>query len=203
MNWPFTGLERGKYTVIYADPPWRYRTFSDKGLGRSAESHYQTMTLEEICALPVKDLAAREGCHLFLWTTGPCLPQAFQVMERWGFRYSSTAFVWVKLRRREQELFFDKNSFFVGMGHTTRKNCEYCLLGRRGKPRRLSKAVRELVVAPVQEHSRKPEEVRERIERYAAGPYAEMFARRRTAGWEAWGNQVDLFPPALGVGAAS
>ena len=80
-----------KYSVIYADPPWRYRVYSKKGLGRSAESHYPTMSLEEIKALPIGELAAKD-CVLFMWITFPCMQEAFQVLEAWGFEYKTTAF---------------------------------------------------------------------------------------------------------------
>ena len=82
-----------KYSVIYADPPWRYKVYSKKGLGRSAESHYPTMRLEDIKALPIGELAAKD-CALFMWITFPCMQEAFQVLEAWGFQYKTTAFVW-------------------------------------------------------------------------------------------------------------
>ena len=87
-----------KYSVIYADPPWRYRVYSKKGLGRSAESHYPTMSLEDIKALPIGELAAKD-CALFMWITFPCMQEAFQVLEAWGFEYKTTAFVWIKQNR--------------------------------------------------------------------------------------------------------
>lgn len=181
------------YQVILADPPWSYKVFSKKGEARGAVSHYPTMKIADIKALPVADWSAKD-CHLFMWTTGPNLFQALEVMEAWGFKFSSMAFTWVKLNPREKDaIFFFNNSFHVGMGHTTRKNCEFCLLGRKGSPKRLSKSVRELLIAPRREHSRKPDETYTRIEQYAEGPYLEMFARQRRAGWDAWGNDVDKF----------
>ena len=91
--------EPGKYSVIYADPPWQYRVWSKKGTGRSAESHYSTMSLEDIKALPVHLLAAKD-CTLFLWVTFPLLKEAWPVLDAWGFTYKSVAFVWVKLNRK-------------------------------------------------------------------------------------------------------
>ena len=98
-----------KYSVIYADPPWRYKVYSKKGLGRSAESHYPTMRLEDIKALPIGELAAKD-CALFMWITFPCMQEAFQVLEAWGFQYKTTAFVWIKQNRVSDSLFW-------GMGY--------------------------------------------------------------------------------------
>lgn len=172
------------FHVILADPPWTYQVFSEKGEGRSAKQHYSTMSLDDICAMPVEKLAARD-CHLFLWVMGSNIPQGLRVMEAWGFRYSGTAFVWVKVK--------SDGTPRIGMGHTTRKSAEFCLLGRRGSPKRKSKAVREVILAPRREHSRKPDETYERIEAYADGPYLELFARQQWPGWTAWGNQTDRF----------
>lgn len=191
-------LPAGPFGVVLADVPWTYSVFSKKGEGRSASRHYPTMSLDDICALPVAQAAAPD-CHLFFWTTSPNLPQAFQVIDAWGFRYSSMAFTWVKLTKRAPQLFYDGRSFHVGMGHTTRKNAEFCLLGRRGSPKRLRKDIRELIISPVREHSRKPDEVHERIEAYSAGPYLELFARAPRAGWTIWGNQTDRFPEAYPI----
>jgi N6-adenosine-specific RNA methylase IME4 len=155
------------------------------------------MKLPEIKALPVGDLAAKD-CHLFMWTTGPNLEQAFEVMKAWGFHYSSVAFTWVKLwNSRADTLFMTDNDFVIGLGHTTRKNTEYCLLGRKGSPKRRSKSVRELLIAARREHSRKPDEAVRRIEEYADGPYLELFARTSRPNWTAWGNQTDRFPEAV------
>ena len=111
-----------KYSIIYADPPWRYEVYSKKGLGRSAESHYPTMELEDIRALPVGTLAA-DDCVLFLWTTIPLLHDCFSVMRAWGFSYKTVAFVWIKQNRKSDSLFW-------GMGHWTRANAEFCIHGR-------------------------------------------------------------------------
>ena len=111
-----------KYSIIYADPPWRYKVYSKKGLGRSAESHYPTMELEDIRALPVGTLAA-DDCVLFLWTTIPLLHDCFSVMCAWGFSYKTVAFVWIKQNRKSDSLFW-------GMGHWTRANAEFCMLNQ-------------------------------------------------------------------------
>ena len=107
-----------KYSVILADPPWAFRAWSNKGMGRSAEQHYSTMRLEDIKALPVADLAA-EDCVLFLWATFPMLKEALEVAEAWGFAYKTVAFTWVKENRKSPGLFW-------GLGYWTRANAEIC-----------------------------------------------------------------------------
>lgn len=142
------------------------------------------MTLDDIKALPVERAAAPD-CWLFLWATTPHLPQAFEVMQAWGFAYSTVGFVWVKKTKH--------GKLHVGMGYTTRQNAELVLIGRRGKPQRLSRSVRQIVVARRREHSRKPDQVHARIEDFCAGPRLEMFAREKRPGWRAWGNETDKF----------
>ena len=123
-----------RYEVIYADPPWRYVVWSNKGKGRSAESHYPTMSLAEICALPVKEFAAPDSA-LFLWATFPNLLDAFQVMKAWGFHYKTVAFVWVKRNKKSP-------GWFWGLGYWTRANAEICLLATKGHPKRQSRYIR-------------------------------------------------------------
>lgn len=190
-------LPAGPFGCVLADPPWYFRTRTDQLGSRDPQNHYPVMSLPAICALPVRQIAAPDS-HLFLWVTGPCLPQAFEVMAAWGFRYSGVAFTWAKLKRsfnpdQLRMLPTADSDFHVGLGFTTRKNTEFCLLGRRGSAKREAKDVRELILAPVREHSRKPDEQYDRIERYCAGPYVELFARRERPGWAAWGNQTDHF----------
>ena len=161
-----------QYAVIYADPPWQYRVYSTKNRTRGAELHYPTMCLEEIKALPVESLAARD-CVLFLWATMPNLREAMEVIEAWGFTYKTVAFVWVKQNKNADSLFW-------GMGYWTRSNAELCLLATRGHPKRLSTRVHQVVLSHVEEHSRKPREVRERIEELMGRlPRIELFARER------------------------
>ncbi len=186
MNLPISN-----FNVVLADPPWTMKTFSDKGLDGRPQ-HYDRMTLEEIKKMPVGACVAK-SCHLFLWTTGPHLPQALEVMKAWGFKYSGSGFVWVKLKKSAPKLFTMREDYFIGMGYTTRKNVEFCLLGRKGNPKRISKAISELIIAPRREHSRKPDEVYERIESYADGPYLELFARNNRPGWISWGNETSKF----------
>ena len=171
-------LPESKYCAILADPPWPFETRGAGGKGRSAENHYPTMTVAEICSLPIRDLAAGDAV-LFLWVTSEHLAFAPALIEEWGFAPVSTAFVWVK-------------DGAPGLGYWTRKGSEICLLGTRGSPRRLAADVAEVIHAPRSRHSEKPEEVYQRIERLVAGPYLELFARRQRPGWDAWGNDPAL-----------
>lgn len=191
----------GGFHVVAADPPWHHKTRSAAGVTRRHPSqHYPTMPLREIRAMPVREVCARD-CHLFLWTTGPHLQQAFLVMEDWGFRYSSLAFVWVKRHKSAGDLqdplarplFMDARDLNFGTGYTTRQNAELVLLGRRGNPKRGAKDVFQIICAPRREHSRKPDEFYTRVERYAAGPRLELFARQSREGWVSWGNQATKF----------
>lgn len=174
-----------KYGVIYADPPWHYKVYSKKGEGRSAESHYPTMELEEIKALPVADLADRD-CALFLWVTFPCLQEAFELIEAWGFSYKTVAFVWVKQNKKSDSLFW-------GMGYWTRANVEMCILATKGSPKRMDAGVHQVVLSHIEEHSRKPSEVQKRIIRLMGKdiPKIELFARRKADGFDVWGNEVE------------
>lgn len=167
-----------------ADPPWEYRVWSKKGAGRSAENHYPTMKLSDICALPVADLADKD-CALFLWVTYPNLQEAFEVIKAWGFKYKTVAFTWVKRCKKSPE-------WFTGLGHWTRANAEICLLATKGNPKRISKSVRQIIDTPIERHSKKPDEIRDRIvELLGDIPRIELFARERTDGWDCWGNEVN------------
>ena len=138
--------DQKKYEVVYCDPPWRYCAWSDKGKGRSAENHYPTMTVEDICRLPIADFAA-DNCVLFMWATFPNLMEAFDVIKAWGFEYKTVAFVWVKQNKKSDSLFW-------GMGYWTRANAEICLLATKGHPKRIGKAVHQVIVSHIEEHSK-------------------------------------------------
>lgn len=199
---PFSGLRPNGYAAISADPPWRFKSRTalqseNWNSRRDVEKHYPVMSLDDIKALPVGDLAAKDA-HLFLWTTSPCLAQAFGVIEAWGFRYSSMAFVWIKLKRSHNAMQLRivpvaDADLHIGLGLTTRKNAEFCLLARRGNARRIAKDVREVIMSPVREHSRKPDEAYQRIERYCEGPYLDLFARQSREGWDSWGAEAGKF----------
>lgn len=201
MSGLFDGVQKAAFGVILADCPWHFKSYAastNPKTDRHVERHYRTMTPAEIKSLPVQDYCAKSGCHLFLWTTGPTLPQALDTMKAWGFKYSGMGFVWVKLKasHNPHQLRFTPTAsgdFHVGLGFTTRKNVEFCLLGRRGNCRRNAKDIRELIIAPRREHSRKPDETRERIERYTDGPYLELFGRSSRPGWTILGDEVDKF----------
>jgi N6-adenosine-specific RNA methylase IME4 len=143
------------------------------------------MPFDEIAALPVRECVADDS-FLFLWVPFPHLPQGLRLIDAWGFQYSGSAFCWVKLNPSGV-------GYHTGLGYSTRKNVELCLLGRRGSPRRKAKDVRELIVSPRREHSRKPDEVHSRIERFCDGPYLELFARQRRTGWMVWGDETERF----------
>lgn len=182
----------GAYRTIYADPPWLFRTYSDKGKGRSAEAHYDCLDLDAIKALPVAAWAAPD-CALFLWATDPLLPRALEVIAAWGFAYKTVGFTWVKTNAGADPGGLRPADWFAGLGFWTRANPEVCLLATRGRPRRMARDVRRLVVEPRRQHSRKPEEVRARIERLVDGPYLEMFGRASRPGWDVWGDERELF----------
>lgn len=169
-----------KYNIIYADPPWKYQGGIKRG---AASEHYPVISLDEICALPVSKFAA-DDCALFLWVTFPKLEECFEVIKAWGFTYRTVAFVWVKQTKKSRD-------WFTGCGWWTRANAEICLLATKGKPQRLSKSVRQLIVSPVEQHSKKPDETRDRIvELMGDLPRLELFARQSPSGWDVWGNEV-------------
>jgi N6-adenosine-specific RNA methylase IME4 len=170
--------ESGKrFGVIYADPPWPFATWGESGKGRSPDSHYGTNAIDEITKLPVAALAA-EDCALLIWCTGPhiAIGSHVKVIEAWGFRPSTIAFDWIKQNPRGDGL--------------SRSNSEQCFIAIKGSPRRLATDVRQVVIAPVGEHSEKPDEVRRRIERLLPGPYLELYGRKEVEGWCVWGNEV-------------
>jgi len=207
------------YSVLLADPPWPFRVWSeDTGHGRSAESHYPTMTIEEMCALPVKELA-EENAALFLWAVWPSIFEYVPpLLEAWGFSYRTLAFDWVKLNRRGIGL-------HVGMGYYTRGNPEPCLLAIKGKmpvavhdernviltdedtkrvidPRTFrpigaqglplfDTPIGAPLLACIGEHSEKPVIQYDKIERlYPDFRYLELFARKKRRGWASWGNEI-------------
>lgn len=183
------GKMAAAFSLIYADPPWSFRAWSSKGEGRSASRHYPIMALEEICALPVAAIAAKDAV-LALWAINPMLPEALQVMDYWGFKFKTVLFVWAKGR--------------IGLGYYTRAGAELCLLGTRGRGLpRMTRAERQVVYAKPSDHSRKPEEFARSLERlFGDVPRIELFARQLRPGWTLWGNEVpdtkteELFEPA-------
>ena len=174
-----------KYNIIYSDPAWTFKVYSDKGKGRSAENHYKISSLEDMKKLPVSNIA-KDDCILFMWATYPNLKEAFELISSWGFEYKTVAFTWVKKNKKT-------DSFFFGLGYWTRANPEICLLATKGKPKRVSKSVRNLVISKIRNHSEKPKEIRGYIEKLCGKlPRIELFARDKPKGWDVWGNEVSL-----------
>ena len=178
-----------KYSVIYADPPWAYRQCgtTEKSRG-SAKKHYQTMTTDDICALPIPSICSPDGAACFMWATFPNIGEAIRVMEAWGFTSKTAAFVWVKKNKKN-------GGNFWGMGAYTRANAEVCLLGVtlnfKAGERVVSHGVHQIIEAPFEGHSKKPDETRIRITDLLGDiPRIELFARQRADGWDAWGNEV-------------
>lgn len=170
-----------RFQVIYADPPWRY---NQKSLSGAAEKHYKTLSDEELYQLEIEKIVA-DNCVLFLWATYPKLPEALKLIERWGFTYKTIGFVWVKQTAKSHKWFF-------GLGFWTRGNSEICLLATRGKPKKISSKVSQLIVSPVERHSKKPDEVRHRIEQLMGEvPRVELFARQKYDGWMCLGDEID------------
>jgi len=179
-----------KYNIIYADPAWRHETWSEKGRDRCPDGklgHYSTMSLEDIKKLPVQEISDK-NCILFIWVLDHMLPQSLEVIESWGFKYSTIGFNWVK---RNKNFALGNDNFFVGMGWWTRANSELCLIAKKGKIKRQSASVRRLVVTPREEHSKKPDIIRKKIVELCGDlPRIELFARQRVEGWDCWGNEV-------------
>lgn len=170
-----------KYNIIYCDPPWNY---ADQGCQGTMANHYRGMKLGNIKALPVESIADKD-CVLFLWATYPMLKEALEVIEAWGFKYKTIAFQWVKLNKRGK-------GYFFGLGRWTRGNTECCLLATKGKPKRISASVSQIIEEPLTRHSEKPSIVRNKIvELIGDLSRVELFARQKTEGWDVWGNEVE------------
>lgn len=184
MIWPFGNLIPLRYGVLLIDPPWRFQNFSARGEKKNPISHYGCMDVAAIQALPVSQLAAPD-CALIMWCTAPLLPEAIATLKIWGFTFKSAG-AWAKRSSTGQKWAF-------GTGYCYRSAAEFWLLGTLGSPRQRVKNVRNLIVAPIREHSRKPDQMRGDIEALWPGPYAELFARESAPRWENWGNESDKF----------
>lgn len=171
-------LPPGKYSVIYADPPWEYY----EGGYKNQSQHYDTLTVEELKQMPLDDLAA-DNCILFLWVTFPILDQVFDLIKWWGFKYSTVGFVWVKSKK-------DGTGHFFGLGNWTRANTELCLIATKGSIERKDASISQIIYSPPEEHSRKPDIVRDKIVSLVGDlPRIELFARQKVSGWDTWGNE--------------
>lgn len=165
------------YNIILLDPPWKFKAGGNRGC------KYPTMSLKELKTLNVQSLAS-DNCAMFMWATMPCLPQALELIAAYGFTFKTIAFTWIKTNRN--------GSLFCGMGYWTRSNAEICILATRGKPKRIAKNVRQVIIANRGRHSEKPKETHKRIvELLGDLPRIELFARDRVAGWDVFGNEVE------------
>ena len=171
-----------KYQIIYADPPWNY---NDQGCQGTMANHYKGMTSIELQDLGsrIKEIAD-ENCILFMWATYPMLADALWLIGEWGFEYKSIAFQWIKLNKKNGKPFY-------GLGRWTRGNTECCLLATKGKPKRKSASVFQLIQQPRTRHSEKPQEAKDKIIQLMGDlPRIELFARQKTEGWDVWGDEV-------------
>ena len=178
-----------KFGVICPDFPWSFEAFSGKGKQRAAESKYDTMTLAEMMAMaPLIAQLAAPNCALMFWTTCNHLPDALELIKACGFEYKTVEFFWLKTYPNTEVITLDGEGLFWGMGYSSRANTELVLYAIKGKPKRMTEEVHQVVIAPVSEHSEKP--VYRRIERLYRGPYLELFARRPREHWFCWGNEI-------------
>ena len=155
-------------------------------MGGGVERHYKTMPIEEIANMSqvINNIAATDSI-LFMWVTFPNLKEGLEIIKKWGFRYKTLGFSWTKLNKKNKKPCF-------GIGFYTKSNCEVCLIGIKGKPGKIirSNKVSSCIISERREHSRKPDEVRERIEQLVGNvPKIELFARQHVEGWDCWGNE--------------
>jgi N6-adenosine-specific RNA methylase IME4 len=171
-----------KYKIIYADPPWSYND-KMKGHSFSLEHEYETQNTNWIKNLPVQTICEND-CVLFMWATSPMLPDALEVLRSWGFKYKTVGFVWSKRTKHGKDV--------SNLGHWTMGNVEMVLVGSRGKPSRIRKDIKQLVIAERTTHSKKPDEVRKRIvDLFGDISRIELFAREKVEGWDSWGNEIE------------
>ena len=179
-------LPNKKYGIIYADPPWTFKNYSNEKSDSNADHHYPCMSMEDIAKIPVQDIADKD-CILFMWCTDPLLNKQIPIIESWGFTYKTVGFHWVKTNKDKS-----KNLYVVGTGYWTRANNEICILATKGKISRVKGSnVHRLVVADRGKHSKKPAIIRDKIVELCGDlPRIELFARQRVEGWDCWGNEI-------------
>ena len=177
-----------KYNIIYADPPWKFSSpkFQDgnRGFGNRVEDRYKTLSIKEMCNLSINKIT-KEDCILFMWVIDSHLKESFEVIESWGFRFATIGFTWVKQ--------YNTGSYCYNFGTYTLKSTEICLIALKGKLKNIKKSnnIKGLVFAERTVHSKKPNEVRNRIVELCGDlPKIELFARQRVKGWDCWGNEV-------------
>jgi len=179
-------VKLGTYRAILVDCPTKFNAGT-----KGRPQHYPRMTDDQLKRLPIWTLAHPDGAWLFFWDTTPRIDITPTIARAWGFKRSSVAWYWSKTTKPQEG---KPLAIKYGTGFTTRKSVEICHLFRIGTPKRISKAVGDMLITPAREHSRKPEEQYGMIETYCPGPYIELFARQRRRGWTTWGNEVDKFP---------
>ena len=181
-------MSKNSYDIIYADPPWHYATRkTGTAFGGGVTDKYPTMKLADICELPIKYIA-KANSILCIWTTMPYLMRTNQVIHAWGFEYVTCGWVWVKTNSKA-------GTIFKGVGNYTKHNAELCLIAKRGKglPRQ-DRSIAQIVMSPRREHSRKPNAVKQDIERlWGKAERIELFARTTSPGWAVWGNETNKF----------
>lgn len=179
-----TNFPKKKYKIIYADPPWNFKTWSNKGRAKSPK--YDLMSLEDIKNLPIKSISD-DDCILFMWVIYPMLDKGLETIKSWGFDFKTCGFAWIKKNKL-------KDSLFWGLGYWTRANSELCLIATKGKPKRISSKVHQVVIDKIREHSRKPDCIRDRIVELCGDvSRIELFARQDFThkGWDHWGNELN------------
>jgi N6-adenosine-specific RNA methylase IME4 len=183
-GWQFGNLTPLKYGLILADPPWRFFNYSVKGEAKNPVAHYDCIPTDDMLSLPVSQLAAPD-CAMIMWATAPMLPDALRLLDAWGFKFKSAG-AWAKQSTTGAKWAF-------GPGYVFRSAAEFFIVGTIGKPKVMSRSVRNLIVAPTREHSRKPDDMHTMAESLYAGPRCELFARESRAGWETFGDQSTKF----------
>ena len=195
MNDYFSKLQQNHYKVVLADPPWTFVVRSPKGETKSPQAHYQCMGIESIKAMPVVNLAHPEGAVCVMWATAPMIQEALDTMKSWGWTYKSMA-AWAKQSSTGTKWAF-------GTGYIFRSAAEFILVGTRGKIQQKARNVRNLLVSPVREHSRKPDLIYDLVESLWDGPYVELFSRAHRQGWDSFGDQVGKFEETVSNGMFS
>lgn len=189
-------LEKKKYKIIYADPPWHYGSKSAVNNSTGSDhkplsDHYSTMGLEQLKALPISEMTDKDAA-CFMWVTDSHLDEAIEIFKAWGFKYKTVAFNWVKTT--------SKGNYCKNVAPWTMKSSEICLLGTKGAMTKYKQVnnIEALVFAERTKHSKKPEEVRRRIELlFGDIPRLELFARKESKGWDVFGNEA---PNSISIG---
>ena len=176
-----------KYNIIYADPPWQYtKKLVNRGKARAVEKEYKTMDFKELCEMKeiINNISNKDSL-LFMWVTFPKIEFGLNLIKEWGYKYKTCAFNWIKKNKKSDSLFW-------GMGFYTRANAEICLVASKGKGVKVqSHKVHQIIKGRIEEHSKKPDEVRDKIVELCGDvPRIELFARQYADGWDCWGNEV-------------